>query len=336
MALRPVPWATSGGIDGEGGAENSVELARADAFVGSSGATGIVDPTDFRVTALPVPGAAVRVRMGTGVIRSTYATVFGQSYIVQEDSYTDVPVTATGSSGGATKYVYVLIEDTQYSGQTPADPANGPYNSYQVTTTLPTFQPYLLLARIDQPASTATIAQSMIVDLREVANPREKKVVFPRPLVAGDDGLDLVSTSAYPDGEYFPNTGGNLNNGRYDINVPVWATRMQVRCEWIGIGFNNNPGAGLYWVTYGDGGGGTSPTYYTQAFGWNSTSGNYVTNWVLEQEVAVRPAWRGTTLPFFPRANFTTKNSGGSVHLSPRSGMVFSVRFMQQADQEDI
>ena len=170
MALRPVPWAIGNG------AENSVELARADAFVGSSGATGIVDPTDFKVVALPTPGAAVRVRKGTGVIRNIYPGAFGQSYVVQEQSNTDVPVAATGASGAATKYVYVLITDSQYGGQAPSSVENGPYNDYAVTTTLPSNQPYLLLARINQPASTATITNAMITDLREVANPKEKIV----------------------------------------------------------------------------------------------------------------------------------------------------------------
>src|SRR5699024_5551831 len=155
MALYPVPWFTTGGVEGEGGAENYGELARADAFIGSSGATGVIDPTDFAVSALPTPGAAVRVVKGTGVIRSTYPGVVGQSYVVQERDHTDVPVEATGSSGAAKKYVYLLIEDTQYTGQPPESVEDGPYNSYHVTTTLPQFQPYLLLGEINQPKSTA-------------------------------------------------------------------------------------------------------------------------------------------------------------------------------------
>ena len=141
--------------------------------------------------------------------------------------------------------------------------------------------------------------------------------------------MELNSTSAYPDGEWFPNVGGQANNGRYDIPVPTWATRMQIRCEWLGIGCADNPGAGGYWVTFGPDGGTKDPQHYTQFFGWNSTSGYYRENWIMEQEVKVRPEWRGTDLPFYPRANFTKKNSGGRLALSATSGMVFSVRFLE-------
>src|SRR5699024_12286282 len=94
-------------------------------------------------------------------------------------------------------------------------------------------------------------------------------------------------------------------------------------------GVSRNPGVRVYWVSVGPGGGSNDPTHYTQFVGWTSTSGNYRENWIMEQEVNVRSEWRGTALPFSPPANFTTKNSGGSLALSPASGMVFSVRFLE-------
>lgn len=333
MPLRPVPWALSGGADGRGGAENLVELARAGTYVGSSGATGIVEPGDLRVKALPVPGAAVRVVSGTAVIKSLYPGVFGQSYVVQEQSYTDVPVEATGSAAALKKYVYIMIEDTQYKGQVPEDEATGPYNSYQVTTDLPTFTPYILLAEINQPKSTATITNGMITDRRKVANPRVLEVPVPRPIVTGDAGLELKSRSPFPDGEWFPNAGGNDNTGRYDIEVPEWASYMHIRCEWLSVGYKGNPGAGGFWVSFGPDGGSNNPTWYTQFFGWNSGDGTTVMPWICEDTARVRPEWRGTILSFFPRANKTTGTEyKGSVHLSPRSGMVFKVRFTQIPD----
>ena len=333
MPLRSTPWATSGGANGRGGAENLVEMARADAYMGSSGATGIVEPGDLKVSALPTPGAAVRVIQGTAVIKSLYPGVFGQSYISQEQSFTDIPIAATGSASGLKKYLYIMIEDTQYKGQVPDDEATGPYNSYQVTTDLPTFTPYILLAEINQPKSTATITKEMITDRRKVANPRVLDVPVPRPIVTGDTGLALTSRNAFPQGEWFPNAGGNDNTGRYDIEVPEWASYMHIRCEWLSISYTNNPGSGLFWVSFGPGGGGTSPTWYTQGFGWNSEGGSTEMPWLLEDTARVRPEWRGSILSFFPRANKTTDTSyPGTVKMSPRSGMVFKVRFTQIPD----
>ncbi len=56
--------------------------------------------------------------------------------------------------------------------------------------------PHYRLARIVVPASTATITNSMITSLRELANPRSKRVVAPRPNVTNDAGLSLTSSNA--------------------------------------------------------------------------------------------------------------------------------------------
>lgn len=325
MALRPVPWAIGNG------AENSVELARADAFVGSSGATGIVDPTDFKVVALPTPGAAVRVRKGTGVIRNIYPGAFGQSYVVQEQSNTDVPVAATGSSGAATKYVYVLITDSQYGGQAPSSVENGPYNDYAVTTTLPSNQPYLLLARINQPASTATITNSMITDLREVANPKEKIVNRSRPLNLTD--VETL-TQTDPIGERFPNSGGGQN-----IDVPSWATRAIIETEWLMV--NERPGNayGAIWVEYGPlNSGGQDRQYSTQRFRWNTQAGSDSSRgiWKISDDVYIPAALRGTSQVFSMRGYLTyTSNGAARPQMDQHSGIVFKVTFLQVADPSD-
>ena len=56
MALRPVPWAIGHG------AHNSAEGARMSLYAATNGARGVINPGDMRVTALPVPGAAVRIK----------------------------------------------------------------------------------------------------------------------------------------------------------------------------------------------------------------------------------------------------------------------------------
>lgn len=316
MALRPVPWAIGNG------AENSVELARAGIYSATSGATGITEPGDFIVKALPTPGAAVRVHKGGGVIKSTYPGVFGQSYAVQEQSSTDVPVAATGSSGGATKYVYVLIQDTQYSGQTPPSVENGPYNEYAVTTTLPTNQPFLLLAKITQPKSTATITNAMITDLREIANPRREDLWRPRALVAADTET-LTSTGEV--GEYFPNAGGPQT-----LPVPAWATRAQIRCEWLAVRYDVGNAWGQMWVEYGPYKAPSERERSTQKYQFDAPPGNSVmrTNWIVVDDVPIPKAYRGTDQLFVPKAR-RIGGTSNTVQLDGVSGMSLQVRFLQ-------
>lgn len=321
MPLRPVPWATGNG------AENSVELARAVAQVGSSGATGIVEPADFKVVQTPTPGAAVRVRKGTGVVLSTYPGVFGQSYVVQEQSYTDVPVAATGSSSGVTKYVYVVIQDHQYAGPAPESVEGGPYNFYEVSATLPQFQPYLLLAKIVQPASTATITNGMIEDVREVANPKQITVPRARPLNSID--TETLSRST-PEGEWFPNAGAHQN-----IFIPDWATRLIIEAEWIMVNERGGNAYGGCWVEWGPY---VSPGIRresTQHYRWNTHSGPDAARgtWKVVDYQYIPPDIRGTEQAFAMKAWVDWASSNAArPQLDQHSGVLLKVTFMQMPD----
>lgn len=329
MAFEPHPW-----FIGLEGVEHSAEVARTLAWAATNGASGVIRSGDLKVQAQTVPSDSVVIRPGGFVVESKYAGASQQSYIERAPTETTLEVPATGSSGGATRYVVARVTDPDYpgGGTVPTVPNDATFAAPYLVSSLSSSRTEIPLAKIVQPANTAAITNAMITDLREMANPRTLRKVFSRPNVTGDAGMTLSSASAYPDGEWFPNVGGPANSGRYEADVPSWAVRMQIRCEWNGIVNNSNPGAGWFWVSYGPNGGSNSPDYYTQAFGWNSTSGNYMTNWQMEQDVWVRPEWRGTTLSYFPRANWTTKNSGSFVGLSATSGMVFSVRFLEEAE----
>ena len=326
MAVDPVPYVVHG-------AKHSADVFRQALNDSTGGSEGISQPGDLHVKQTGTPSNQVQVAPGGVLIPNSYSGGAGQSYSGRNASTTLVDVPASDSTGSKSYYIIFRVQDPQFGGQAPADPLVGPYAFIECVPQSATISdPHYRLAAVVVPASTATITNSMITSLRELAQPKEKSVIVSRPVVTGDTGVALTSTSAYPDGEWFPNIGGNDDTGRYSIPVPSWATRMQIRCEWLGVSVMGNPGAGFYWVSFGPGGSTNSPTWYTQGFGWNSTSGNYLTNWIMEQEVNVRPEWRGTVQNFYPRANFTTKNSGGQVHLSARAGMVFSVRFLQTPD----
>ncbi|AZL13777.1 hypothetical protein CXR25_13840 [Brevibacterium aurantiacum] len=344
MALYPVPWFTTGGVEGEGGAENYGELARADSFIGSSGATGIIDPGDFMVKALSTPGAAVRVHKGTGVIRSTYPGVIGQSYVVQEDSFTDVPVAATGSSGAATKYVYLLIEDTQFTGQPPASVADGPYNSYHVTTTLPQFKPYLLLAKINQPASRSDIQPSMIVDMRTIANPLKDYGFFSRPRIMADDGPQVKLTARLKNGtdmswgELFPGGAGIPN--RSDLLIPAWANYMIITATWSNVSATGGQNAhGRRWIEFGDEyrahtwPDGKQYEFSTEQFGFDTSGAgsSYSTDWTISDKVYIPKKLRGRIVTFAFKAGLNDSASTSGITMKALGGLALRADYAQQA-----
>ncbi|MER2142199.1 MAG: hypothetical protein ABS888_00280 [Eubacteriales bacterium] len=323
MALDPVPWFIGGG------ASHGPEVARMLAYAATSGSEGVISTTDLRVTALPTPGASVRVYPGGAAVLNRYSGAPNQTYTVRSPSATDVAIPATGSGGGATRYVILRVDDPQYGGQAPANLANGPYVRYDVVSSITNLAyPFIALAKITQPANTATITGAMITDLRVVANPREKQIIIPRPTLANDaaSGMSLTATGA--DGEWFPNAGGV----QY-IDVPEWASRMQVEATWISVllGPEGSSGWGDYWVDFGPTVSSQKLKYSTHKFRWDMPVGDYSrSNWVLAHDLAVPADLRGVTgVQFVMKAR---KEGAAVPKIDHRSGVVLKVRFLEVAE----
>lgn len=340
MALDNTPWLVGGG------AQHSPEVARLLAYAATSGAEGVIEPASLRVTAQSVPNGTVAVRPGAALILNRYAGGGQQTYALRNASSTNVTIPPTGAGGSRTDAIVARVLDPQYEGAAPSDPVTFQYSRLERVTGVSanlkdvaelglTF-PAVLLAKVTLPPSTATVTSGMITDLREIAIPRVLEKVFPRPSVTMA-GLTLTSRTAFPAGEWFPNAGGQDNNGAYYADIPKWATRMQIRMEWLGVRYFPNAGYGLCWVSYGPGGGGASPTMYTQSFQWDA-SGSAQTqrnNWVVHDEVPIPVSLRGTRTAFVGRANKTSPDNAsynGVVDLNATSGMVFTVRFLEVAD----
>lgn len=209
MAMDTVPWFIGGG------AEHSPAVARMLAYAATNGATGVISPGDLKVTALPTPGAAVRIMPGGAAIVSLYPGAANQSYTVRNATATDVQVPATTSSGAAVRYLILRIDDPEYGGQVPADVRFGPYVRPVLVSSITNLAyPFVALARINQPASTATITQAMITDLRVVANPRRSSDV----LMTNPTPEKTMTTSV---GDYYPDF-------RPTVAVPAWATEVSI------------------------------------------------------------------------------------------------------------
>lgn len=222
MAMDNTPW-----FVGADGAQHSAEVARALAFAGTRGSEGIIGVSDLKVQAEAVPTTTVRALTGAGLVLNRYPGGSLQTYILRNPSQTSVAITATGSGGGRTDLVVARVLDPQYEGNPPADPITFQYARIAVIQGVPSGTttarelnlgyPAIALAKVTLPASTATITNAMITDLRRVANPRrERAMVTIFPSV----------TATMPTGSYasWPIALAQ----RPLVYVPEWATRLDI------------------------------------------------------------------------------------------------------------
>lgn len=198
------------------GARVKAELLRREAWISSGGVSGVADALSLKVNPLGTPGAAVVVNAGGGIAETGFSDAPKvQSYVVGNDSAITLPVPSTAG----TWQVVISIRDPQYAGQTvPSDPLNDKYCDLELLPALPTGKPYLWLATITKPATSAVDA-SMITDRRVLARPRQFQEV-PR----------IVNASGSNDMWYNPYGNWPLTNEAYKqtYNVPTWATHAVI------------------------------------------------------------------------------------------------------------
>lgn len=202
------------------GAQVTGRLLRTVAYAATSGQDGIVTPESMKVVA---NGAGVRIAPGAAVAPTRYVAspAFG-SYVMAADAAEDLAIPATGSGGGATRYIIARVDDPEYGGQ--GDPTGTYWRYLMVSSITNLAYPFVPLARINQPASTTTITDAMIVDLRQVATPRRRRLTYD---VAVTTAVNLTSPT-YTD---FP-SGGGLDAL---VPIPYWATQMIVRVDLLDV-----------------------------------------------------------------------------------------------------
>lgn len=200
------------------GSKFSAEAARAETFKNTNGARGVTLPPDLKVTALPTPGPFVRVAPGAATLPAGYPGAPGQSYSVTITEAVDVPVPATTSAGGAQRFLIFRLRDPQYEGSAPADPVNHEYGQFEWVSNY-TFinAPYVQLAKLIQPPSTATITQGMLTDIRRLTKPRKDRLPY---LITGPANGDLLQTVA-PAFQKWPAFAPTFE-------VPEWANYVNV------------------------------------------------------------------------------------------------------------
>lgn len=205
------------------GGQITGQLYRLELRASTYNGAGILTPGDLEVRELTTPGTSVRVLPGGCVIAGDAVPFLG-SYFAYNVGDEEVPIAATDSSGGRSDMIIVQSHDPNYSGSPfdGHDPATDrivyPEVIANVSPSARTTSEVnaIPLARIDLPASTATITQDMITSLR-------------RPLILNpywQDGVrhgsfleDLTTVDTWAD---FPAAASTT------VPVPTWANRMDV------------------------------------------------------------------------------------------------------------
>ena len=215
MALNPTPIATTG-------ATHTAQQFRMMIRDLSRSNEGITEGDHLKVTALATPGGGVQIADGSAVIIGRVSPVQGSYNAYNIGVDTSVTIAPTGGTGRS-DMVILRVEDPDYEGT--LNPATQPIVYFQIVsnvgssaTTVPSGYSAIPLARIDIPASTATITNAMIVDLRKVANPRRDRILY--PYYAQDPLVQISGTSET--WQTFP------SSTLASIPIPVWAASAKV------------------------------------------------------------------------------------------------------------
>lgn len=235
----PVPWMVAGG------ALHSTNVARNVAYAAFGGREGVVDPKGLEVRATTPTGPQVEVWPGTVAIQHRGIGIKDEMYVGNHTALSEVDIAPTGATGRS-DLIVVRVEDPNEPGSTweaPADPVTGPYIFTRVISNVPATtrtaadlglgHSMIALARIDIPANTATITQSMVTDLRQLTHSRAERAFR----VFSTDGTENVLTWSYSTWQTFPSVA------ILTTKIPSWATHVRGIGQVAGILAGNNANA---------------------------------------------------------------------------------------------
>lgn len=322
----------------EGGAEHSAGMARLLSYAAFNGSEGIIGSTDLQVRALTVPDGAVRIAPGACSILNRAAGSQYEAYVGRALTETVINIAPTSSSGGRSDMIVAMVKNPWLTGEpwpNPADPKVGPYFVPQVisgvsatATQSKVVQPgwsAIPLARIDIPANTGTITQSMIRDLRFLSTARSQ-----RELNVWSPNVETnITSSSYTN---FPGAQDGSDNMK--VSCPEWATHATVRAVLGGIQ-HGATGASNVWgdlrIQLGSGTG--TGEVYTEATGYNlSVSGGWDTTTLMcgANSIPIPATMRGKEVYMLTEAR---KNGGtGNIRSTVSATCSYEVEWLQKPD----
>jgi hypothetical protein len=311
-----------------GSVKTPVDVGRLLAYVATSAASGIVGPPDLEVRELDTPGTSIQVMPGACVIASGYPAAGQQSYAARNPDPDVEPVTATGSGSGRSDLVVARVRDDEYAGVDKpgietfivkdVDPGTTTVKE-AVADGATGLEAAIELARLDIPASTGTITQAMIADLRRIAVPL-RDILTPHVVAADSRTTDeVLSSSGY---QVWPSVLP------WQVRVPDWANRCQVTITLAGVKAEGSSG---------DTAQGDLHAYVDDDFGYspgilynNTITGSFDTyTYQAATEVMLKAAQRGATVEIGLKGRHTA--GAGHIKWSWGTNAVMQVTFRQAA-----
>ena len=277
------------------------------------GSQGVTEGDDLKVKQLATPGAGVRVVDGSAVIRGA---AWGQgSYTQYNVGEAVVPLAPTGATARS-DLVCLRVEDPEYEGtRNPESDEIGYFhvvsNVSATATSVPSGMTAIPLARVDVPANTSVITDSMITDLRRIANPRRERTLY----------------TAYP---------GSLNrltaqNGkwynwpaaaRWKVPIPTWAVTAQLVVTLAGLRLSESDVYANMQTVLGTDYGQTTAIDDDQG---RSARRNTV---VLADTIRISAALRGTVQELYVRTQ-PSRAEWGNLGVDSATSLIADVEFTE-------
>lgn len=290
------------------GAQASGAMLRTVSYAGTAGQTGIVNPGSFKVTA---SGGSVKVAPGAAVAATRYAgSPSYNSYTMMSTSVETIPIPATGSGGGATRYIIARIDDPEHGGQ--VDETGIFWRLEQVGSITGLAFPFVPLAKIVQPASTATITNAMIEDLRKVAVPRRDRF----PVTIENAAVQNLTSSTYVD---WP------SSSNISVAIPEWASEAIVRCDILEALHTNSANTdGKMTLMLGSQPAYTSERRYDAVWAGSTSR----TDHTIVSAFQIPEDMRGTTQPL--RVRGRRLNGTGYLRADTYTQVVYDIEFLER------
>ncbi|MFH8581635.1 hypothetical protein [Streptomyces zaomyceticus] len=306
MSLFPAPILVNG-------ATHSAQSFRMLVRDLSNGSEGITQGDDLKVTQLSTPGAGVQVADGSGIVRGR-ANTFQGSYAACNIGAATVSIAATGGSPRS-DMVILRVEDPEYEGS--LNPAVDALAYFQVisnvsssATAIPDGRTGIPLARIDIPASTSTITDAMVKDIRKIANPRRERTLWTQSPGSSSTPIGGTSSTYY----HFDTAAG------WSVPVPSWASTVKIRYDIGGLRLSSGAVYGDFSAVFG-------ASLALQAVGIDdNTSGTRRYTQLMADTLTIPSAYRGTSQTLRARVRCFVGNAG-SLIVDTATTLIADVQF---------
>ncbi|MFE0477019.1 hypothetical protein ACFW2V_36040 [Streptomyces sp. NPDC058947] len=277
------------------------------------GSQGVTEGDDLKVKQLATPGAGVRVVDGSAVIRGA---AWGQgSYTQYNVGDATVPIAPTGATARS-DLVCLRVEDPEYEGtRNPEADEIGYFhvvsNVSATATTVPSGMTAIPLARVGIPANTSVITDSMIKDLRKIANPRRERTLY----TAYPGSLSRLTAQ---NGQWYNWPAA----ARWKVPIPSWAVTAKLVVTLAGLRLSESDVFANMQTVLGTDYGQTTAIDDDQGA---NTRRNTV---VLADTISVSAALRGTTQDLYVRTQ-PSKSEWGNLGVDAATSLIADVEFTE-------